>query len=98
MEINVDNLGLINELNNFNIKKVNVTQGNSNEIIEMVLKEKVNLGIICVNEDDLAYYKKFLGLNNLNFEIKSTLKEKIIFLFQKNRAKNPPRIQVCTGR
>ena len=50
-----------NELN------INVLEGTTEEIIEMVLKENVNLGIISVNEHDYAYYKKLLILNNLDF-------------------------------
>ncbi len=46
---------------------INVLEGTTEEIIEMVLKENVNLGVISVNEQDYAYYKKLLILNNLEF-------------------------------
>ena len=55
---------------------INVLEGTTEEIIEMTLKE-INLGIICVNEHDLAYYKKLLFLNNLDFSILSTLQLKV---------------------
>lgn len=53
---------------------INILEGSIEEIIDMVLKEIVNLGVICVNEYDLAYYKKLLILNNLDFKIKDPLK------------------------
>ena len=53
---------------------INILEGSIEEIIEMVLKEIINLGVICVNEFDLAYYKKLLILNNLDFKIKEPLK------------------------
>lgn len=56
---------------------INVSEGTSEEIIEMLLKEKINLGIICINEYDLPYYKRLLSLNNLDYEIKQSLKLKI---------------------
>lgn len=58
---------------------INVLEGTTEEIIDMVLKEIVNLGIICVNEHDLAYYRKLLILNNLDFATKDTLKLKATF-------------------
>ena len=71
---------LIDFANNFNSEKdinINISEGTTEEIIEMVLRENVNLGVICVNEHDLAYYKKLLVLNNLDFSIKSAQKLKI---------------------
>ena len=58
---------------------VNVLEGTTEEIIDMVLKEIVNLGAIGVNEHDLAYYRKLLILNNLDFTIKEPVKLKATF-------------------
>ena len=52
---------------------INVSEGTTEEIIDMVLKDSVNLGVICVNGHDLAYYKKLLLLNGLNFITKPPL-------------------------
>ena len=48
------------------------------EIIDMVIKGTTNLGIICVNEYELAYYKRFLQLNNLEYIIKEPERLKVI--------------------
>ena len=61
-----------NELN------INVLEGTTEEIIEMVLKENVNLGIISVNEHDYAYYKKLLILNN--WQVKTIMHTNIIII------------------
>ena len=53
---------------------VNILEGTTEETIDMVLKEIVNLGVIGVNEHDLAYYRKLLILNNLDFIITDPLK------------------------
>lgn len=55
---------------------INVLEGATEEIIDMILKDVVNLGIICVNEHDLAYYKKLLMLNNLDFKVNQPIKLK----------------------
>ena len=60
--------------NNEETLNVNVLEGTTEETIDMVLKEIVNLGVISVNEHDLAYYKKLLILNNLDFIIKDPIK------------------------
>lgn len=52
---------------------INILEGSTEEIIDMVLKEIVNLGIICVNENDLSYYKKLLVLNYLEYKVFNTL-------------------------
>lgn len=58
---------------------INISEGTTEEIIEMVLKEEINCGVICVNEHDLAYYRKLLILNNLDFTTKKSLKLKVTF-------------------
>ena len=58
---------------------INILEGTTEEIIEMVLKEHVNVGVICVNENDIAYYRKLLILNNLDFSTKKALKLKATF-------------------
>lgn len=58
---------------------INVLEGTTEEIIDMTLKEYINLGIICVNEHDLAYYKKLLSLNNLDYKISTPTKLKATF-------------------
>lgn len=63
---------------------INIFDGTMEEIIDKVIKETTNLGIICVNQFELAYYKRLLQLNNLEFIIKEPLKLKVIA-----SAKNP---------
>lgn len=58
---------------------INISEGTTEEIIEMILKEEINCGVICVNEHDLAYYRKLLILNNLDFTTKKALKLKVTF-------------------
>lgn len=58
---------------------INIFEGTTEEIIEMVLKEEINCGVICVNEYDIAYYRKLLILNNLDFTTKKALKLKVTF-------------------
>ena len=58
---------------------INILEGTTEEIIEMVLKEQINFGVICVNENDIAYYRKLLNLNNLDYTTKKTLKLKATF-------------------
>lgn len=55
---------------------INILEGSTEEIIDMILKETVNMGIICSNEHDLAYYKKLLILNGLEFKVNKPLKLK----------------------
>ena len=55
---------------------INIMEGSTEEVIDMVLKESVNLGIICANEHDLAYYKKLLILNGLEFKVNHSVKLK----------------------
>lgn len=69
---------------------VNMTEGTNEEIIDLVLKDIVNLGLIVVNENDLAYYRKLLILNNLDSTVKSTLKLQATF-----HKSNP--LVACTG-
>ena len=58
---------------------INILEGTTEEIIEMVLKEQINFGVICVNKNDIAYYRKLLNLNNLDYTTKKTLKLKATF-------------------
>ena len=58
---------------------VNILEGTTEEIIEMVLKEHISFGVICVNENDIAYYRKLLNLNNLDYTTKKSLKLKATF-------------------
>lgn len=58
---------------------VNVLEGTTEEVIDMVIKETINLGVICINEHDLAYYKKLLLLNNLDYISKPPLELKATF-------------------
>lgn len=67
-------IGVSNKFKDEESLNVNILEGSIEEIIEMVLKEIINLGVICVNEYDLAYYKKLLILNNLDCKVKEPLK------------------------
>ena len=58
---------------------INISEGTTEEIIEMVLKEEINCGVICVNEHDLAYYRKLLILNNLDFTTKKAFRALAFF-------------------
>jgi DNA-binding transcriptional LysR family regulator len=57
---------------------INVIESNTDEIIDLVLKEQISYGVICVHEIDLAYYKKLLSLNNLEFIVKTPQQLKVI--------------------
>ena len=72
-------IDLAEKFENEDSLNVNVLEGTTEEIIDMVLKEIVNLGVIGVNEHDLAYYRKLLILNNLDFTIKEPVKLKATF-------------------
>ena len=67
---------MANEFIDDNKLNVNILEGSTEEVIDMVLKETVNLGIICANEHDLAYYKKLLILNGLEFKVNNPVKLK----------------------
>ena len=68
---------------------INISEGTTEEIIEMVLKEHVNFGVICVNENDIAYYRKLLILNNLDFTTRKTLKLQATFHSSNPLSKEP---------
>ena len=73
---------IIDIASKFNTNKeinINILEGTTEEIIEMILKEHINFGIICVNEHDIAYYRKLLMLNNLDYTTKKSLKLKATF-------------------
>ena len=67
------------KFNDENEININVLEGTTEEIMDMVLKETINLGIICVNEHDFAYYKKLLMFNNLDYISKAPLELKVTF-------------------
>lgn len=67
-------IGIAEKFKNEENLNINILEGSIEEIIDMVLKEVVNLGVISVNGYDLAYYKKLLVLNNLEYTAKSPLK------------------------
>ena len=60
------------------IKKINITEGSSEEIIDNVIKEVSSIGIICVNDSELAYYKHLLLLNNLEILTVNSFKLQIV--------------------
>ena len=57
---------------------INLQEKDEDEIIDLLLKDKIKLGILCINENDLPYFKRLLQLNNINFNVKNTLKIKVI--------------------
>lgn len=87
-------IDLSKEFSNEQELNINVFEGTTEEIIEMVTKDNINLGLICVNEHDLPYYKKLLLLNNLEFKCKhsfrlsATFHESNSILQEKNIDKN----------
>jgi D-Tyr-tRNAtyr deacylase len=60
------------------ILNINILDGTMEEIIDMVVKDVANLGIICVNQFELAYYKRLLQLNNLEIIVKDPVKLKAV--------------------
>ena len=57
---------------------INLQEKDEDEIIDLLLKDKIKLGILCISENDLPYFKRLLQLNNINFNVKNTLKIKVI--------------------
>lgn len=57
---------------------INLQEKDEDEIIDLLLKDKIKLGILCINENDLPYFKRLLQLNNINFNVKNTLKIKVV--------------------
>lgn len=66
---------------------INVFEGSTEEIIDMVIKNDVHLGIICINEYELAYYKKLLMLNKLDYSCKKPQNLKLLFNLKNPLAK-----------
>ena len=77
-------LEFTNQLNNISNININIYEISNDEIIDSLLKDKINVGILCINENDLAYYKRLMSLNNLSYTIKSSHIVKII-----TSSKNP---------